>query len=175
MTPKTSARRSSWWGFDGVRGPEVWYLSAFIADAGKRYGPSVADAQFWWVSFCSCAARLFPKWANKLQKCSRKTTLFSSNVEHVYRPPGRHKQRGTTPRPLGGPLFSCQPVYSPSRLVTRQRWISLQLCDGSVVAGSSASLWLRSLWKASPDEERVCGHLALQQKYFTSFSGKISQ
>lgn len=42
-------------------------------------------------------------------------------------------------------LFSCQPVYSPSRLVTRQRWISLQLCDSSVVAGSSASLWLCSL------------------------------
>lgn len=28
--------------------------------------------QFWWVSFCPRAARLFPKWANKLQNAAEK-------------------------------------------------------------------------------------------------------
>lgn len=49
-----------------------------------------------------------------------------------------HKQRGAT----SNPLFSCQPVYSPPRLMTRPWWIRLQLYDGSVVAGSSACLRL---------------------------------
>lgn len=91
----------------------------------------------------------FPQMGKQITKCSRKTTLFSSNVEHVYRPPGRHKQRGTTSNLLGWPLFSCQPVYSPSRLTTPQWRIRLQLCGASVVAGSSSPLRLCSLWKAS--------------------------
>lgn len=98
----------------------------FLADPMKRYGPSVTDTQFWWVSFCSCAARLFPKWANKWQKCSRKTTLFSSNVEHVYIPPGRYKQRGTTPSPLAIQLSA--------------RLFSVQTGDASAVDQSPA-LW----------------------------------
>lgn len=91
----------------------------------------------------------FPQMDKQITKCSRKTTLFSSNVEHVYRPPGRHKQRGTTSNLLGRPLFGCQPVCSLSRLTTPQWWIRLQLCDASVVAGSSPPLRLCSLWKAS--------------------------
>lgn len=116
----------------------------------------------------------FPQMGKQITKCSRKTTLFSSNVEHVYRPPGRHKQRGTTSNLLGRPLFGCQPVYSPSRLTTPQWWIRPQLCDASMVAGSSPPLRLCSL----ADEEYVCGHLMLPRtpfKCFSAFNSKILQ
>lgn len=107
----------------------------------------------------------------QITKCTRKNTLFSSNVEHVYRPPGRHKQRGTTSNLLSRPLFGCQPVYSLSRLTTPQRWIRLQLCDacGWFLFSSAALQPLKGL----ADEESVCGHLMpprMPCKCFSAFN-----
>lgn len=105
----------------------------------KPNGPSVTLSVL--VSLAPPTRRqAFPQMGKQITKCSRKTTLFSSNVEHVYRPPGRHKQRSTTSNLLGRPLLGRQPVFSPSRQRTPQRWIRLQLSASSVVAGSSPPL-----------------------------------
>lgn len=118
----------------------------------------------------------FPQMGKQITKCTRKNTLFSSNVEHVYRPPGRHKQRGTTSNLLSRPLFGCQPVYSLSRLTTPQRWIRLQLCDacGWFLFSSAALQPLKGL----ADEESVCGHLMpprMPFKCFSAFNSKTLQ
>lgn len=187
LVTETGTESFCFWGFHKVRGPEAFFFPVYVLKSQHWAIPLWQTC--WnitgplWLTLSVLVSlvlptrrQAFPQMGKQITKCTRKNTLFSSNVEHVYRPPGRHKQRGTTSNLLSRPLFGCQPVYSLSRLTTPQRWIRLQLCDacGWFLFSSAALQPLKGL----ADEESVCGHLMLPRmpfKCFSAFNSKTLQ